>query len=176
MSRQWKNFGRAVRLSAFADEGHSCFQEALSADARRERVGEAAAFIERQLAAQAGGLFGTALQDILNAARERFQTPMAQSAFDHCEHALRRGVDAAEAIQEGIAGSLRERARDGCHSIEAYTMQEEGPGAAQDVQRRCNAMLPEFDWNGLAASVCNDGPPPDSDIVDGDRNEEGPPL
>jgi hypothetical protein len=178
MSRQWKELARAVRLPAFEEDCPARFREALSADARRERVGEVAAFMEGQLAAQEGGLFGTAFEDILNAARQRFQTPMAHSMLGHCELAQRRGADPRQAIQDGVSGALREQARDGCNSIEHHTLQESGAGAYQDVQRRCESVLQQMNWNELATEVRSNDRPASDNVITGedDRTEVGPPL
>lgn len=178
MSRQWKDLARAVRLSAFEEEGPSRFREALSADARRECIGDAARFLSEKVSAQAHDLFGANFDDILNAARQRFVAPMAQSLFDTCAHAARRGCDPKQAIEDGLAGALRDRARDGCHSIEHHTMQEAGVDAARDVQRRCEAILQHANWAELAAEVTrNDQPAPEQAGSDDDeRTEVGPPL
>jgi hypothetical protein len=178
MNRQWNDAARSFRLSAFEEESPARFRAALSADARREQVAEAVAFMKERLAEQEAGLFGASFQDTLNAARQRFQTPMALSVIDHCEQARRRGVDPQQAIQDGVAGALRERGRDRCNSIEHHTMQEAGVRASQEVQRRCESTLRQENWNELAAEVMSEDRPASGNVIVGedDRTEVGPPI
>ncbi|MBK8545159.1 MAG: hypothetical protein IPL62_17495 [Caulobacteraceae bacterium] len=102
---------------------------------------------------------------------------MAQSALDHCQHALRDGHAANDAINEGVAASLRERARDSSHTIEAHLMREEGVATANEAQSRCEALLPQTDWNALAQEVQNgERPEANDNRPERHRLEDGPPM
>jgi hypothetical protein len=177
MSRQWNDFGRALVRPAFEEEVVPCLRRAVISDARREQVGDVAAFLKDALCPTAPDLFADGRQQAaLDAARDRFTTPMAQSMLDHCEGALRDGDAAADAIDKGVASSLRERARDSSHSIEAYLMREENVATAKEAQTRCESLFPNTDWTALAHEVQN-GPQPESNnsASETDRLEHGPP-
>src|SRR5690349_18278751 len=88
ISRQCNEFVRALVRPAFEEEAAPCLGRAVLGDARREHVGELAAFLKDALRAGEPDLFGDGRQAALDAARERFTAPMAQSALDHCEGAL----------------------------------------------------------------------------------------
>lgn len=177
MSRQWNEFGRALARPAFEEDAAPCLRRAVLRDARREQVGELSAFLTDTLSHKEPDFFDDAQRAALDAARERFTAPMAQSALDHCEGALRDGHDISDALKEGVAACLRERARDSSHTIEAHLMREAGSAKANEARARCEMLLPQEDWNALAEDAQNgaqpgrvdDGPEPD-------RLEDGPPM
>ncbi len=177
MSRQWNDFGRALVRPAFEEEAAPCLRRAVLGDARREQVGELCTYLIEALSPKEPDLFPDASQAALEDARARFTTPMAQSALDHCEHALRDGHTTDDAIKEGIAASLRERARDSSHTIEAHLMREEGVAKANEAQTRCETLFPKTDWKALADDVQNGTRPErDDDGPEVDRLEDGPPM
>lgn len=178
MSRQWKDFGRAVALSAFEEEAAPSLRRAILSDARREHVSELASFLKQALCSGEPDLFQDGQQAALDVGRARFIAPMAQSVLDHCEGALRDGDDPIAAVDKGVAASLRERARDSSHTIEAHLMREEGVATAKEAQMRCEALLPQTDWNAMAQEVQNGAPPAhdDSDTPETDWLDHGPPM
>ncbi|NWH07411.1 MAG: hypothetical protein HXY22_01960 [Alphaproteobacteria bacterium] len=177
MSRQWNEFGRALVRPAFEKEAAPCLRRAVLGDARREHVGELAAFLKDALRHSEPDLFEDGRQAALDAARERFTAPMAQSALDHCEGALREGDDADAAVDKGVAACLRERARDSSHTIEAHLLREEGVATANEAQTRFEALLPQTHWGALAQEAQNGVRPEANDNArPTDRLEDGPPM
>jgi hypothetical protein len=177
MSRPWNEFGRALVRPAFEEEAAPCLRRAVLGDANREGVDDLAAHLKEALSSDEPDLLGDRQQAVLDAAREEFATPMAQSALDHCEGALRDGDDAAAAVDKGVADCLRERARDGSHTIEAHLMREEGVARANEAQTRCEALLARTDWAALAQEVQNGAQrDADDDGLAPDRLEDGPPM
>lgn len=177
MSRQWNDFGRALLRPAFEEDIAPCLQRAVLHDARREQVGELMAYLKGTLAPKEPDFFGDGQKAALDNARSLFPAPMAQSALDHCEGALREGQQTEDAINHGAAASMRERARDSTNSIEAHVIGQEGVEKAREAQSRCEALLPQTDWNAMVGKIQNE--PPSSDAADGsdpDRTEIGPPM
>lgn len=177
MSRPWHEVGRALVRPAFEEEAGPCLRRAVLGDARRENVADLATFLKDVLRPGDPDLFGDAQQAAFDAARTRFAAPMAQSVLDHCNDALQDGDAADAAVDKGVAACLRERARDGTHTIEAHLLREEGAAAAHDAQVRGEALLSQTDWNAMAQEAQDgtrlqageDGPARD-------RTEDGPPM
>jgi len=176
MSRQWNEFGRALVRPAFEEDAAPCLRRAVLKDARREQVGELVTFLKTSLSSKEPDFFGDGQKAALDAARNRFPAPMAQSALDHCEGALREGQQIGDAINQGAAACMRERARDSLNSIEAHLIRQEGVGKANEAQSRCEALLSQTDWNALAEEIQSETPERDSDISEHDRLEAGPPI
>lgn len=177
LSRQWNEFGRALARPAFEEEAAPCLRRAVLEDARREQVGELSNFLIEALAPKEPELFPESGEATLKAARVKFFAPMAQSALDHCEHALLDGHAANDAIAEGVAASLRERARDSSHTIEAHLMREEGAARAGEAHTRCEALLPQTDWDALAQELLNGEQSEANDNQpERDRLADGPPM
>lgn len=176
MNKQWNDVGRALVRPAFEEEAAPCIRLALAGDARRERVRELSDFLTEALVPKEPELFPDQDNGALEAARARFSTPMAQSALDHCQHALRDGHAAKDAINEGIAACLRERARDNSRTIQAHQMQSEGIAKANEAQSRFETLFPQLDWDALAQQVRNGETPEANDNQpERDRLDDGPP-
>ncbi|HEY2446490.1 MAG TPA: hypothetical protein VGI20_12215 [Rhizomicrobium sp.] len=175
MSRQWNEFGRALARPAFAEEAAPCLRHAVLSDARREQVGELVAFLKKALSPKEPDFFGDARKEALDVARNRFLAPMAQSALDHCEGALREGQQIGDAINQGAAACMRERARDSSNTIEAYLIRQEGVVTANVAQSRCDTLLPHTDWNALAEEIQSTAGP-ERDGHEHNRLEDGPPI